>query len=189
MPPSAPDEPRAVLPFAGREVTRVEFDQAVGLLLDDGSCLRVEAPLTLVRAAGTDVVVPGEVSTLAPALPLFGRTVSTAVVHARTLELAFDDGTLLRVVQGPSFEAWTATGPGRDRRERDGWMMVSTGSGRLAVWRAEPAGGRFPADPGQAPAALLSLAACFAACLTARTSASDAGPVMSATDRRDPSSP
>ena len=142
----ASDEPSAVLPWVGREVTRVEFDWAVGLLLDDGSFLRVEAPLTLVGAAGTAVVVPGEVPTLAPALSLFGRTVRSSVVDpAGTLVIAFDDDSVLRVLQGPEFEAWTATGPG-PAGDPGHWLVVSTGSGRLAVWGAAPAGGQFPTD-------------------------------------------
>jgi len=140
-----PGTPRAVLPWAGREVTRVEFDWAVGLLLDDGSFLRIEAELELTRPSGTAVVVPGEVPTLAPALALFGRTVREAVVHDRTLEVAFDDDTVLRVVQGPEYEAWNATGPAPWTHPGH-WKVVSTGSGRLAVWGDDPAGGRFTDD-------------------------------------------
>ena len=145
MTSDAPRTPRAVLPWAGREVTRVEFDWAVGLLLDDGSFLRVEAPLELTGPSGTAVVVPGEVPTLAPALALFGRTVRAAVVHDRTLEIDFDGDLVLRVVQGTEYEAWNATGPG-PARDPAHWMVVSTGSGRLAVWGADPEGGRFPSD-------------------------------------------
>ena len=34
-----------------------------------------------------------------------------------------------------------------------------------------------------------AFAACFCSCLKARTSSSDSGPVMSATERREPSRP
>ena len=43
--------------------------------------------------------------------------------------------------------------------------------------------------PRGIPQAFAAFAACFCSCLNARTSASDSGPVMSATERRAPSRP
>jgi len=58
-----------------------------------------------------------------------------------------------------------------------------------ADWSARPGRARGPFYPCAALAAVASFAACFSCCFVARTSASDAGPVMSATERRAPSWP
>ncbi len=76
-----------------------------------------------------------------------------------------------------------AGGCGRGRRRE---------AGVGDVWPGPATGGRGLAGGGYAPgffAALAAFAAAFCSCLCARTLASDSGPVMSATERKDFSSP
>ena len=72
-----------------------------------------------------------DATALAPALRLFGLTVDRAEAHKDgTLEVAFADGSGLRIAPDPSSEAWEFAG-------EQGVRVVSLPGGDLAVWQPD----------------------------------------------------
>jgi hypothetical protein len=112
-------EATTLLPWNGREVTRICIDFAFTLDLwryEDGDAgVRIEAPFLLRTAAGEDEFNPeAPREQLAGALRLFGKTIDRAEYSDHgTLEIVFTDGiTLYQAGSGDGYEAWTLHGPG-----------------------------------------------------------------------------
>jgi len=98
--------------------------------------IRVSGPFSLNRG---DAIEEFDAETnptgLGPALELSRTSVRTAVVHKTgNLELAFDDGSVMRVPSDPEYEAWTLT-------VTDGPIVVSGPEGKLTFFGSpRPAG-------------------------------------------------
>ena len=121
------------LPLAGRTVTRCLVDHAFGLQFWSPAAeleLRIEGPFCLREPDGSEQAMePEEIRSLAPALHLFQRKVSSARAYKDgRLEVLFTDGSSLRVVPAEQYEAWEMFGGGQ--------RLVSSPGGELAVWCA-----------------------------------------------------
>ncbi|MHC3815780.1 DUF6188 family protein [Streptomyces sp. DT9] len=108
--------------LVGARVTRIAFDYQVrisfadherdGRIRLDGE-LVIETRITVTDAVGTQVLLPGTGTALAPLLGLFTKVVIEAeVTGLGTLSLYFDDGTRLGVDPDPDYESWSLTGSG-----------------------------------------------------------------------------
>jgi hypothetical protein len=129
-------EDRWLLPFSGLAVTQVVVDFEFGLVL--GSEARVSiATSAELRWAAQGVVQDAvelhpERQDVAAGLALFNSSVLSAVAFKTgILRLGFGDGHLLNVAPSPTYEAWTANGPG-------GLLVVCMPGGSLSVWQPQP---------------------------------------------------
>lgn len=123
-----------ILPISGRTVTRCSIDHAFGVDLwesdDRYASISIEGVFTLLRADGCASLLnpAGKPTALAPALGLFALRIEQAQAFKDgTLEMAFTDGSTLRVDPDPHYEAWTFVAAGGSR-------VVSLPGGDLAVW-------------------------------------------------------
>ena len=107
----------------GCHVGRTAFDYQVRLsfsALDPDEGYRVDAELVIEtpfllgdRDGEWHELDPGAGSSLAPALDLFGRTVTAVEIRGKgALHLTFDDGAQLHVGPHPQYESWDLTGTG-----------------------------------------------------------------------------
>jgi hypothetical protein len=127
-----------LLPLAGLTVRRVSLDYAFSLLLaagtDPGFTCTIECPFTL---RGPDLPEMsfepnGDPTALAPALLVRHLDVLEAgVAESGELRLSFACGLVLRAPPHAAFDAWNVSGP-------DGFLVVCTPGGELAVWAPEP---------------------------------------------------
>lgn len=130
-------EDRWLLNLRGLKVTRISVDLQLTLTIGSDWHVVLETSAHLSHGPGRNDspvfrLVP-ESQDVAPALPLFGAKVLSAVAFkSGTLRLMFDNGVQLRCSADPSFEAWQIAGPRR-------WRFVSLPGNDLAVWRPEPA--------------------------------------------------
>ena len=120
-----------IIALSGCEVTRLEFDWAIGIQLgsgDDRYYLRIESPFVLLReGANESLVVPDIPSTV-------GEVISVLRQQVVQLEV-FDDGHLevqltpsrISVPATEDYEPWELTGP-------NGLRVVSIPGGEIAVW-------------------------------------------------------
>jgi hypothetical protein len=102
------------LDLAGRTVDRLEFSTVLDMAFSDGSMLRVETDLQITAGDGqvTDVD-PATPVTVAPALALLHAEVVAATAgDDGGLDVAFADGTRLRVDPDDAYEAWSFGGGG-----------------------------------------------------------------------------
>lgn len=126
---------RWILPIAGRAVRRCCLDHAFGIELRATDCadatIRIGGEFAFRESDGRGWRLRPEddASLLGPALRMFGLTVDHAEAYKDgTLEVAFADGSDLRVAPDPAVEAWEFAG------ER-GVRIVSLPGGDLAVWQ------------------------------------------------------
>ncbi len=127
-----------VLPLDGREVTQCCVDYAVTLVFsaepDVTFHVALEEPFWLTTGGdgGEEMFDPeGPPAALGPALGVLRQSVERAVAYKDgRLEVAFADGTQLRVRAGEKFEAWNLVGPA-------GLRLVSLPGGDLAVWQPD----------------------------------------------------
>jgi hypothetical protein len=129
-------EDRWILPFRGLTVTQVPVDFAFGLNLDDRGAVRLSSTAILgwvdVVARPDKIELHPERQDVAAGIALFNTTVLSAVAFkSGALRLVFDTGRKRSVTGDPSYEAWTASGPG-------GMLIVSLPGGDLAVWSSQP---------------------------------------------------
>ena len=125
---------RWILPVAGRTVIQCCVDAAFSIELSTAEC--AEATISIsgtfdlqIKNASWRLRPERGASTLAPALDLLGLTVDHAEAYKDgTLELAFSDGSRVRVAPDPAYEAWEFAG-GR------GAKAVALPGGDLAIWR------------------------------------------------------
>ena len=124
-----------------RAVTQCRIDHAFTIIFGDADEtfeIRIDEPFTLGTAGGDDVSLDpeGPSAAIAPALDVLHRGVESAVAFKDgRLEIGFDDGRVLRVPAGETYEAWTLVGPA-------GLYIVSVPGGELAIWepkREDPA--------------------------------------------------
>jgi hypothetical protein len=128
---------RWVLPISGYVVIRCCISQDLEIVLSgsaqlDSAMIDIARSFELVDQDGRSWPLRADsaAQTLAPVLQIIGLTVKQAdVLKDGTLEMAFADGTRLRVAPDPDFEAWEFTG------ER-GAKAVSLPGGEVAVWKA-----------------------------------------------------
>lgn len=125
-----------LLPLVGRQVTQCCLDYALTIRLADPEAsfdLRIGEAFVLCTASGEELTIEpeGNPVQVAPAFSVLRQ----AVVHALAykdgrLEVAFSDGSSIRVPVGHEYEAWELVGPG--------WLrVVSLPGGELAVWSPE----------------------------------------------------
>jgi hypothetical protein len=125
---------RWILPVSGQTVTRCCVDAAFSIELSTAGCaeatISISGTFDLQSKNALRRLRPERgASTLAPALGLLGLTVDHAEAYKDgTLELAFSDGSRVRVAPDPVYEAWEFAG-GR------GAKAVALPGGDLAVWR------------------------------------------------------
>ena len=128
---------RSILPIAGCAVSRCCIDHALSIELWETN--RIEATIRIggeFAFRGNDgrawQLRPGDdASTLGPALRVFGLKVDHAAAYKDgPLEVAFTDGSGLRVSPDPAFEAW-------EFADVQGMKIVSLPGGGLAVWDSE----------------------------------------------------
>nr|WSW49399.1 DUF6188 family protein [Streptomyces sp. NBC_01001] len=124
-------EDRWVLNLRGLSVVRISIDFRLTLVLDAGWEVVLEAPARLSTGSihtGPGLPLTPESQDVAPALPLFGTRVLSAVVFkSGVLRMVFDNGMHLTSSADASFEAWQVTQP-------RGWRFISLPGGDLAVW-------------------------------------------------------
>ncbi|MEV5510786.1 DUF6188 family protein [Streptomyces orinoci] len=132
-------EDRWVLNLRAAYVRRISVDFQLTLALDADWEVVLGGPARLSSGSvRTDpgVLLSPETQDVAPALPLFGAEVLSAVAFkAGTLRIAFGNGRHLTCPADTSFEAWGITGPG-------GWRFAALPGGGLAVWVGARAGHR-----------------------------------------------
>ncbi len=120
--------------LADRIVEQITSEYAITLGLTSGVEVRIETSLEISEPSREILRIdPQDLRTdrdLQRAL--VGRTVAhaTADPASGSLEVAFDDGTALRVSPHADFEAWTVTWP-------DGAAVVSLPGGGLSEWGAQ----------------------------------------------------
>jgi hypothetical protein len=126
----------------GSTVDRTAFDYQVRLsfsALDPIEGYRldaeliIETPFLLCDAAGEwHELDPGTGSSLAPALDLFRRTVTTVEIRGKgALHLTFDDGAELHVGPNPHYDSWSLTGTGTE--------PITVGPGGHTDWQTPAA--------------------------------------------------
>ena len=137
-----------ILPLAGREVTRCLVDFAFTLQFwvtrDDLAQITIGDAFEIATATRRIHLKPQPPTELGPALGLHQRVVQHAfAARDGSLEVTFTDGTVLRVLANPSYEAW-------DAHFKDGAMLVSQPGGRVAYWSARPSASP-PSSPPASP--------------------------------------
>lgn len=122
------------LGVVSRRVERINSDQAIGIVLADGSEIRIETVFRLTRPGlGVLVVDPQDLpSEQELAEALLGRTLEHATADAATgaLDLTLEAGVRLEVPSDPDFEAWSLV-------RLDGSQTVSLPGGRLSSWEGQ----------------------------------------------------
>lgn len=126
---------RWILPVAGGTVTQWCINHVFTIvLLHEGGAeatILISAVFDFQTADGSWRLNPeGNAAGLAPVLALLGLTVEHAEAFKDgTLEVAFGDGSHLRVPPDTAFEAWEFAG-------NHGAKAVALPGGDIAIWRA-----------------------------------------------------
>ncbi len=126
---------RWLVPMAGT-VTQCRLDYAFSMVIADCPAgtfeVRIEHPFVVVGHGGEVELDPeGEPQQMAPALRVLRRAVEQAIAFKDgSLEVTFDDGSVLRVAVDEDYEAWNIVGP-------NGLRIVSMPGGELAIWGRE----------------------------------------------------
>ena len=122
------------LPVVGLTVTQICFGYQVNLHLGEAD-IQIEQPFTL-RGHHEADVEPEDPATLAPALVMLRRVVSSAAAAADGwLLIDFEGGLQLAAPPSSDYEAWNAVGPhSAGSSGVDQWRIASLPGGELAVW-------------------------------------------------------
>jgi Family of unknown function (DUF6188) len=123
---------------AGFTVTSLRLDMELSLVIEGDEPgdyhVSVGQPFSFrpPRAGAELVLEPGgDPAEMAPALSVLRQDVERMVVfNDGRLELAFRDGSVLRVPLAEDYEAWAMSGA-------DGTEIVSLPGGGLAIWRGD----------------------------------------------------
>ena len=124
------------LPFGRAAVMQVCVDYAFTLRLkreDDAYEVRIEQAFEFVSADGVSRVLDpeGDPGGLGPALGCTRTVVVAADAYEDgRLEVAFADGTVIRVPASEAYEGWSLAGPG-------GFRVVAGPGSKLTVWSGE----------------------------------------------------
>jgi hypothetical protein len=125
---------RWLLPLDDGIVTQVQIDFALGLSVDAdaGLHVRIEGPFQVEREGHVTHFDPERAGAVGPLADLHQAVMTeAAVLLDGGLRLSFADGRALVVPPGPSFEAFSVTGPGSGI---DAFRFVSLPGGGLAEW-------------------------------------------------------
>lgn len=126
--PHGPASPVS-LPIAGQQVTQIQIDHRLGLLLSGGGHLTIAGMASI---AGQSVEPDRQMNVLA-AIDLLWEEVVEAVAHPDgTLHARFASGRTVTVASDEEYEPWEfvdATGEMR---------VVSCPGGHLATWGTDP---------------------------------------------------
>jgi hypothetical protein len=115
--------------LVGLEVTKIEFDYQIRLLLDGRATVTIGTPATL-RIDGSAVTVdPEEIDPNAAAfIALRSREVTSAsAAEDGTLHMSFAGDAELAVPPDPAYESWLMS-------HRNGARIVCVPGGELAIW-------------------------------------------------------
>ena len=122
------------LPLKGLPVNQIRFGYQVDILIGQ-AVIQIGAPFRL-SGDHDDTIEPENAATLAPAIVMLRRVVSSATAAAAgSLVVKFVGGLDLAVPAGMKYEAWEAVGPhtpGETGVEQ--WRVVSMPGGELAIW-------------------------------------------------------
>ncbi len=129
---------RWIFPVVGSEVTQVQIDHALGLLIDgSGQDPRVHVRISsrLEYGSGDDLVSidPEATMDLAPLLSLHKATLTEAyALKDGHLVLRFGDGRVIKVAPDDQFEAWHVSGqmPPVERR----FEIIAVPGGGVALF-------------------------------------------------------
>lgn len=125
---------RWVLPAAEFNVKRCCIDDALTIDFSHGDAseamLFVSGPFELQTSGGSVLLRPaGDAASMAPVLSLLGLSVDRAeALKVGTLEVAFGDGSRLRIPPDERFEAWEFIG-------LHGAKAIALPGGNVAIWR------------------------------------------------------
>ena len=138
-----------ILPLAGRVVTKCLVDFAFTLHFwvtgDAHALIRIGGAFELATDGHRLQLEPEAPTELGPALGLHQREVQRAfAARDGSLEVTFTDGTVLRVLPDPAYEAWEA-------HFEDGAILVSRPGGGITYWSARPSASPPSSSPPASP--------------------------------------
>ncbi len=125
------DLPR-LMKMVGESVDQIVVDFHVELRFSNQSLISFGGAFKIIEKADAfSVVHPGEdKASLLPVLNLHTLVVTDVRLDDKSLEIAFDSGSVLRCEPDSDFEAWQYAGP-----EDPPTMMISMPGGEVAIWR------------------------------------------------------
>ena len=93
--------------FSEAEVTQIQLDQRLTLLLAGGAAVVIGVPCTMLRDGAPEPLHVGEPRLLSPALDLFGRSITRIdVLDTGQLHVHCGTGWSIEVPVDPSYENW-----------------------------------------------------------------------------------